>query len=54
MFNRGISRVKSMMIENGGKELVFNIGKITAFEVISYSAIEDIDFEKFGRTQVCL
>lgn len=40
MFNRGVSRVKSMMIENGGKEPTFNVDKITAFEVTSYSAIK--------------
>ena len=40
MFNRGVSRVKSMMIENGGKEPSFNVDKIIAFEVTSYSAIE--------------
>ncbi len=46
MFNRGISRVKSMMIENGGKEPVFNVEKITAFEVISYSAIGNTDLQE--------
>ncbi|MDM8336920.1 RNA-binding domain-containing protein [Mediterranea massiliensis] len=43
MFNRGVSRVKNMMVENGGVEPVFNVDKITAFEVISYSAIEYSD-----------
>lgn len=43
MFNRGVSRVKSMMVENGGKEPTFNVDKITAFEVISYSAIKHSD-----------
>lgn len=42
MFNRGISRVKNLMIENGGKEPIFNINKITAFEVISFSAINNL------------
>ena len=45
MFNRGVSRVKNMMVENGCKEPTFNIDKITAFEVISYSAIEYIDLQ---------
>ncbi len=45
MFNRGVSRVKSMMIENGGKEPIFNIDKITAFEVTSYSALDDTDLQ---------
>lgn len=43
MFNRGISRVKNMMIEKGSKELLFNIDKITAFEDISYSVIKYTD-----------
>lgn len=45
MFNRGVSRVKSMMIDNGGKEPIFNVDKITAFEVISYSAIKQTDLQ---------
>lgn len=34
MFNRGIQRVKTMLRENGNPEPVFNVGKITAFEVM--------------------
>ena len=34
-----------MMIENGGKEPIFNIDKITAFEVTSYSALDDTDLQ---------
>ena len=34
MFNRGIQRVKNMLRENGNPEPVFNVGKITAFEVM--------------------
>lgn len=45
MFNRGVSRVKNMMIDNGNKEPVFNVDKITAFEVISYSAIKYSDLQ---------
>lgn len=43
MFNRGISRVKRLMLDNGGAEPRFDITKITAFEVLSYSAVEMID-----------
>ncbi len=49
MFNRGVSRVKNMMVENGCKEPTFNIDKITAFEVISYSAIEYIDLQSDNK-----
>lgn len=49
MFNRGVSRVKSMMVENGGKEPTFNVDKITAFEVISYSAIKHSDLQDFNK-----
>ncbi len=34
MFNRGIQRVKTLLQENGNPEPVFNVDKITAFEVI--------------------
>ena len=34
MFNRGIQRVKTMLSDNGNPEPVFNVGKITAFEVM--------------------
>lgn len=34
MFNRGIQRVKTMLRENGNPEPIFNVGKITAFEVM--------------------
>ncbi len=46
MFNRGVNRVKNMMVENGGKEPIFNVDKITAFEVISCSAIEYADIQE--------
>lgn len=45
MFNRGVSRVKNMMVENGGVEPTFNVDKITAFEVISYSAIKPAELQ---------
>ena len=34
MFNRGIQRVKNLLQENGNPKPVFNVDKITAFEVI--------------------
>ena len=34
MFNRGIERVKKLMHDNGNPEPMFNVDKITAFEVI--------------------
>lgn len=34
MFNRGIQRVKTMLRENGNPEPVFNVSKVTAFEVM--------------------
>ena len=34
MFNRGIQRVKNLLYVNGNPEPVFNVDKITAFEVI--------------------
>lgn len=34
MFNRGIQRVKNLLQENGNPQPVFNVDKITAFEVI--------------------
>ena len=34
MFNRGIHRVKKLLQENGNPEPMFNVDKITAFEVV--------------------
>ena len=34
MFNRGIQRVKTLLQENGNPEPIFNVDKITAFEVV--------------------
>ena len=34
MFNRGIQRVKNLLQENDNPEPVFNVDKITAFEVV--------------------
>ena len=38
-----------MMIENGSKELLFNIDKITAFEDISYSVIKYTDSQESNK-----
>lgn len=46
MFNRGISRVKRLMLDNGGEEPRFDITKITAFEVLSYSAMKMPDSQR--------
>lgn len=46
MFNRGISRVKRLMLDNGGEEPHFDITKITAFEVLSYSAMKMPDSQR--------
>ncbi|MDY5858694.1 MAG: ATP-binding protein [Porphyromonas sp.] len=46
MFNRGISRVKRLMLDNGGEEPRFDITKITAFEVLSYSAMKMPDNQR--------
>ena len=37
--------MKNMMVENGGVEPTFNVDKITAFEVISYSAIKSAELQ---------
>ena len=38
-----------MMIDNGSKELLFNIDKITAFEDISYSVIKYTDSQESNK-----
>lgn len=43
MFNRGISRVKRLISDNGGEAPHFDITKITAFEVTAHSAIKTAD-----------
>ena len=42
-FNRGISRVKRLISDNGGEAPHFDITKITAFEVTAHSAIKTAD-----------
>ena len=39
MFNRGIQRVKTMLKENGNPAPLFNVSKITAFEVTVYPSL---------------
>ena len=43
MFNRGISRVKRLISDNGGEAPHFDVTKITAFEVTAHSAIKTAD-----------
>lgn len=55
MFNRGIQRVKNLLQENGNPEPVFNVDKITAFEVIvrpSLSLNDIIDFCDTPRSMI--
>ena len=55
MFNRGIQRVKNLLQENGNPEPMFNVDKITAFEVIvrpSLSLNDIIDFCDTPRSMI--
>ena len=40
MFNQGIRRVQDMLLENGNKEAVFDVSKLTAFEVTIPSTVD--------------
>ena len=40
MFNQGIRRVQDMLLEKGNKEAVFDVSKLTAFEVIVPSTVD--------------
>ena len=40
MFNQGIRRVQDMLLDNGNKEAVFDVSKLTAFEVIVPSTVD--------------
>ena len=40
MFNQGIRRVQDMLLDNGNKEAVFDVSKLTAFEVTVYSTVD--------------
>ena len=41
MFNQGIRRVQDMLKENGNKEAVFDVSKLTTFTVNVFSTVED-------------
>ena len=49
-FNRGISRVKRLMTDNGGEAPHFDVTKITAFEVTAHSAIKTADKQDIKET----
>lgn len=40
MFNQGIRHVQDMLLENGNKEAVFDVSKLTAFEVTVPSTVD--------------
>ena len=40
MFNQGIRRVQDMLLDNGNKESVFDVSKLTAFEVTVPSTVD--------------
>ena len=51
MFNQGIRRVQDMLVENGNKEAVFDVSKLTAFEVIVPSTVDVPQDDTQGGTQ---
>ena len=55
MFNQGIRRVQDMLLENGNKEAVFDVSKLTAFEVTVPSTVDvtqnDTQDDTQGGTQ---
>ena len=51
MFNQGIRRVQDMLLENGNKEAVFDVSKLTAFEVIVPSTVDVPQDDTQGGTQ---
>ena len=51
MFNQGIRRVQDMLLENGNKEAVFDVSKLTAFEVIVPSTVDVTQDDTQGDTQ---
>ena len=42
MFNQGIRRVQEMLRENNNKEAVFDVSKLTVFEVNVFSTVDDV------------
>jgi ATP-dependent DNA helicase RecG len=51
MFNQGIRRVQDMLLDNGNKEAVFDVSKLTAFEVIVPSTVDVPQDVPQGDTQ---
>jgi ATP-dependent DNA helicase RecG len=51
MFNQGIRRVQDMLLENGNKEAVFDVSKLTAFEVTIPSTVDVPQDDTQGGTQ---
>ena len=51
MFNQGIRRVQDMLLENGNKEAVFDVSKLTAFEVTVLSTVDVPQDVPQGDTQ---
>jgi len=51
MFNQGIRRVQDMLLENGNKEAVFDVSKLTAFEVTVPSTVDVTQDVPQGDTQ---
>lgn len=42
MFNQGIRRVQEMLRENNNEEAVFDVSKLTVFEVNVFSTVDDV------------
>ena len=51
MFNQGIRRVQDMLLDNGNKEAVFDVSKLTAFEVTVPSTVDVTQDVTQGVTQ---
>ena len=51
MFNQGIRRVQDMLLDNGNKEAVFDVSKLTAFEVTVPSTVDVTQGDTQGDTQ---
>jgi ATP-dependent DNA helicase RecG len=51
MFNQGIRRVQDMLLDNGNKEAVFDVSKLTTFEVIVPSTVDVPQDVTQGGTQ---
>ena len=51
MFNQGIRRVQDMLLDNGNKKAVFDVSKLTAFEVTVPSTVDVTQDVTQGDTQ---